>query len=87
MDAYNLNTADVKAQRVSAQQAKNALPELPSDPLEAQMRYKEDSTRYIILYGTGEYNFGIPPNADMGIMIDVPYRLPLFLAETCSETV
>ena len=37
----------------------NALPKLPSNPLQAQLKYKDESTRYIKLYGNGAYDFGI----------------------------
>jgi hypothetical protein len=48
----------------------NTLPKLPSNPLQAQLKYKDESARYIKLYGNGEYDFGITPNADMRVFIE-----------------
>lgn len=47
MDANNLNAVE------------NALPKLSSNPLQAQLKYKDESTRYIKLHGNGAYDFGI----------------------------
>jgi hypothetical protein len=52
-------------------EAEAALPRLPANPLQAQLKYKDESTRYIKLYGSGEYDFGITPNSDMGVFIEV----------------
>jgi hypothetical protein len=75
MDAHNLNAVDVEARKAKEaeekKEAENALPKLPPNPLQAQLKYKDESTRYIKLYGNGKYDFGITPNADMGVFIDV----------------
>ena len=70
MDANNLNAVDVEARKAKEAEVKrkieNALPKLPSHPLQAQLKYKEESTRYIKLYGNGEYDFGITPHVEYG---------------------
>jgi hypothetical protein len=44
---------------------------LPADALAAQQRYKRDSIRVFKLYGLGEYDFRVTPNADMAMLMDV----------------
>lgn len=43
----------------------------PKDALAAQRRYKIESTRCFKLYGRGPYDFGVTPNSDQAIRIDV----------------
>ena len=45
--------------------------ELTKDALSAQQRYKDNSNRCFKLYGRGEYDYGVTPNADQAILIDV----------------
>jgi hypothetical protein len=79
MDTHHLNTEEIESRKMKEAEAKSkivedhksALPKLPQNPLQAQIKYKEESQRYIILYGSGEYNYGITPNSDMGIFIGV----------------
>ena len=74
MDANNLNAVDVEARKAKVGEIKreieNALPKLPSHPLQAQLKYADERTRYIKLYGNGKYDIGITPNADMGVFIE-----------------
>jgi hypothetical protein len=48
----------------------------PQDALRAQQRYKDESTRCFKLYSKGPYDFGVTPNSDQAIKIDVilPYK-------------
>lgn len=46
-------------------------PRLPCDALKAQIEYKKKSTRTFVLYGRGKYDYGVTPNSDMQIIIDV----------------
>ena len=46
-------------------------PSLPKDAYAAQAKYYDESTRYFILYGRGEYDYGITPNADSQVKIKV----------------
>lgn len=46
-------------------------PIYPQNALAAQQRYKKHSTRCFKLYGRGQYNYGVTPNATMAILIDV----------------
>jgi hypothetical protein len=79
MDANRLNTEEIESRKIKEAEAKSktveddesGLPKLPLNPLKAQLKYKDESQRYIILYGSGEYNYGITPNSDMGIFIGV----------------
>jgi hypothetical protein len=48
-----------KLKRGEKKEAEAALPRLPANPSQAQLKYKDESTRYIKLYGSGEYDFGI----------------------------
>jgi hypothetical protein len=48
-----------------------ALPRLPANPLQAQLKYKDESTRYIKLYGSGSMNLESLLNSDMGVFIEV----------------
>ena len=43
----------------------------PQDALRAQQRYKDESKRCFKIYGRGKYDFGVSPNSDMAIMIDI----------------
>ncbi|KAF2682299.1 hypothetical protein K458DRAFT_433232 [Lentithecium fluviatile CBS 122367] len=43
--------------------------EIPSNALAVQQRYKDKSTRCFKLYGRGQYEFGVTPNADMQLLI------------------
>jgi len=49
-------------------------PALPANALAAQHRYKDESTRLFRLYGRGEYDFGVSPNADQQIKIDIMHE-------------
>ena len=44
---------------------------IPEDALAAQREYHENSVRHFKIYGRGEYNYGVTPNADQGILIDL----------------
>ncbi|KAF2111381.1 hypothetical protein BDV96DRAFT_690299 [Lophiotrema nucula] len=44
---------------------------IPKNALAAQIRYKDESIRCFKLYGKGEYDWGVTPNSDMQIMIEV----------------
>lgn len=70
---------EVQAREISEENAVDTPPSLPCDALKAQIKYKEESTRTFILYGRGKYDYGVTPNSDMQIMIDVrpnpfPYK-------------
>jgi hypothetical protein len=86
MDTNHLNTEEIESRKIKETEAKSKsvedgesrLPKLPLNPLKAQLKYKDESQRYIILYGSGEYNYGITPNSDMGIFIGVS-KILLFL--------
>ena len=56
---------------VSAENSTNIPPTLPNDAWAAQLQYYEESTRCFILYGRGKYDYGITPNSDMQINIEV----------------
>ena len=43
----------------------------PANALQAQERYKADSTRCFKLYARGEHDFGVPPNCAQALKIDV----------------
>lgn len=47
---------------------------IPVDALAAQERYKDDSRRHFKLYGRGEYDYGVTPNSDMGILIELCHK-------------
>jgi hypothetical protein len=87
MDTHHLNTEEIESRKMKEAEAKSkivkdrksALPKLPQNPLQAQLKYKDESQRYIILYASGEYNYGITPNSDMGIFIGVSEILFFFL--------
>jgi hypothetical protein len=49
---------------------------IPEDALAAQQRYKNDSTRCFKIYGHGESNYGVSPNADRTIQIDIVHEQP-----------
>ena len=49
-------------------------PQLPPNALEAQQKYKDESTRMFRLYGRGDYDFGVSPNADQQIKIDIMHE-------------
>jgi hypothetical protein len=65
-----MNAMDVEARNTKEggekKEAEAALPRLPAKPLQAQLNYKDESTRYIKLYGSGEYDFGITPKFRYG---------------------
>ena len=44
---------------------------IPEDALAAQLLYKENSIRHFKIYGRGEYNYGVTPNADQGVLLDL----------------
>ena len=44
---------------------------IPEDALAAQRAYHENSIRHFKIYGRGEYNYGVTPNADQGVLIDL----------------
>lgn len=46
-------------------------PMLPADALAAQDHYKETSTRCFRIFGRGEYDYGVTPNSDVQLHIDV----------------
>lgn len=56
---------------ISAENAFDTPPSLPTDAWAAQVKYYEESTRQFILYGRGKYNYGITPNSDMQLKINV----------------
>lgn len=43
----------------------------PQNALAAQQRYKDESTRCFKLYSRGPYDFGVTPNSDQAIRINV----------------
>lgn len=45
--------------------------ELPKDALAVQTCYMDRSIRCFKLYGRGDYDYGVTPNADQAIMIAV----------------
>ncbi len=49
-------------------------PQLPPNALAAQQRYKDDSTRMFKLYGRGEHDYGVSPNSDQQIKIDIMHE-------------
>lgn len=49
-------------------------PQLPENPLAAQQRYKDESTRIFRLYGRGEHDFGVSPNSEQQIKIDIMHQ-------------
>ncbi|KIV83578.1 hypothetical protein PV11_05594 [Exophiala sideris] len=49
-------------------------PALPANALAAQQKYKDESIRIFRLYGRGEYDFGVSPNADQQIKIDIMHQ-------------
>ncbi|KAK1216604.1 hypothetical protein PQX77_020724 [Marasmius sp. AFHP31] len=63
-DAY-----DLKAEHVTGSEEYQSLPQpvIPSNAIAAQLKYRKESTRQLIIYGRGRYNFGITPNAHDGI--------------------
>ena len=46
-------------------------PQLPSDALAAQQKYMDENTRTFKLYGPGKYDFGVSPDSDQQIKIDI----------------
>ncbi|KAK3326921.1 hypothetical protein B0T19DRAFT_440946 [Cercophora scortea] len=44
---------------------------IPRDALAAQQRYRDKSMRCFKIYGRGEYDYGVTPNADRSILINV----------------
>lgn len=46
-------------------------PALPKDAFAALQTYRKDSTRVFRLYGRGEHDFGVSPNSEQQIRIDV----------------
>ncbi|KAK0433196.1 hypothetical protein EV421DRAFT_1910345 [Armillaria borealis] len=44
-------------------------PILPANPLAAQLQFYEESTRFFILYGRGEYDYAVTINSDVGIIL------------------
>jgi hypothetical protein len=79
MDTHHLNTKEIESRKIKEAKAKSKLlenddvrpPKLPPNSLQAQRKYKDEPQRYILIYGSGEYNYGVTPNADMGLHIDV----------------
>ncbi|KAI1608819.1 hypothetical protein EDD36DRAFT_94440 [Exophiala viscosa] len=49
-------------------------PALPANALAAQQKYKDESTRLFRLYGRGKYDFGVSPNSDQQIKIDIMHQ-------------
>jgi len=64
-----LDQHDLK--RVAEVPKASATIQIPPNAFAAQQRYKDDGTRCFKLYGRGEYDYGVSPNADMAIMIEV----------------
>lgn len=78
MDQHDLNTpnrnvATLSTQPPTSQQQLPPIP-LPDDAFAAQQQYKDNSTRCFKLYGRGKYNYGITPNSDMAVMIDIAHN-------------
>lgn len=53
------------------QDTKFGIPQEPGAALLKHEAYVRDSTRTFFIYGPGEYNYGVSPNAHMGILIDI----------------
>lgn len=49
-------------------------PRLPTDAFAAQKLYKATSTRTFRIYGRAAHDFGVSPNSDMQIMIDIMHN-------------
>ncbi|KAF2134011.1 hypothetical protein P153DRAFT_427887 [Dothidotthia symphoricarpi CBS 119687] len=55
-----------------AEQPKELPPiQFPEDALAAQQRYKDESIRCFKLYGRGEYDYGVTPNADQSMLVGI----------------
>ncbi|CAI7607398.1 unnamed protein product [Penicillium glandicola] len=46
----------------------------PQDALAAQQKYKDESTRCFKIYSRGAHDFGIAPNAEMALKMDVSHQ-------------
>jgi hypothetical protein len=78
MDTHHLNTEEIELRKVKESEEKTekeVLPTLPAFPLQEQLRYRLISKRYFILYGTGEYDFGVTPNMDMAVVFEVRFSV------------
>ena len=70
LDAYDLKSEHVVG---SDEYRSMSPPEIPENAIAAQLKYREESTRQLIIYGRGQYNFGITPNSQDGIHYTVRY--------------
>ncbi|KAJ8082142.1 hypothetical protein PM082_007989 [Marasmius tenuissimus] len=64
LDAYDLEAEHIIG---SEEYRSLPLPEIPRNAIAAQLKYRKESTRQLIIYGRGRYNFGITPNSQDGI--------------------
>ncbi|KAL0566000.1 hypothetical protein V5O48_016019 [Marasmius crinis-equi] len=63
LDGYGLS------EHISGSEEYRRLPqaEIPANAIAAQLKYREESPRVLIIYGRGQYNFGITPNSIDGV--------------------
>lgn len=65
------HAASEQTWEISQENLVDSPPVLPENALAAQEKFKDESTRCFVLYGRGKYDYGITPNTDMQLFIDV----------------
>jgi hypothetical protein len=78
-DAHNWSLSDTRLKKLLAEnnlkrqaEVPKTLPpiELPANAFAAQETYKKDGIRCFKLYGRGECDYGVTPNADMALLFN-----------------